>query len=651
MHRYRGVEHGGSALPLVYRAVLDDVDDRIVDSVERLFAAWLRSKGLVSDDFRFEPGMSQALASSDLPAWIQRRTASLGSGTGQLHRIRLVEEASDARWTTTALWTTRAPGQQQSEAGPTGRERLSTAEGVSHGHWVWLDLEHEPFGGRPVRPGSPRFVRDLMAAGEAHDGRLPLTAEALLVTAGHVSELVGYIRDPARRLPIVVFADDPQHAYDQERLARQLARDLAGVAAVFRLGDGAATQSFAAALPEDYRVFGGALRTYLPKALTPGDLSSRHRVLGRTSITTLGPRAFPAVKDQILQLSAHRPGPLDAVVVRRMLAEPAPTGHALAGDGPASRTDALLGWFGRQIHRIRRQRGQDDGLSPESLSVARRALASEIDRLLDARDDGGPAGIDVAASDELDGLRADLAKSEADREVLNQLLSEAEGEARVAGESVRRLSEDADYLQLELAEVVRESDTARRRIRWLESRIQEFGKPAWTQPVDELTVPASVAEVLELARDRLTNVVIGETDADAAELDVHPGADLFAVKTWNALVALDEFAAAVKAGRYNGNFYLWCQQQPAGASGISATAVSLVESESVDNHPLLRGRRVFSVPRSVARDGHVYMPAHIKIVRQGAPAPRLHFHDDTRGTTRMVHVGYVGAHLPTAQFK
>lgn len=488
-----------------------------------------------------------------------------------------------------------------------------------------------------------------MAAGEAHDGRLPLTAEALLVTAGHVAELTGYIRDPARRLPIVVFADDPQRAYDQERLARQLARDLAGVAVVFRLADSAATNAFSASLSADYHVFAGALRTYLPNAMAPGDLPSRHRVLGRTSITTLGPRAFPAVKDQILHLSTQRPGPLDAVVVRRLLAEPT-TRDDRSGASPSGRTDALLGWFGRQLSRIRGQRGEAGVRAPESLSVARRELAGEIDRLLRAAN-GETQGYTEVAAEELDGLRLDLAASEADREVLNQLLSEAESEARAAGESVRRLSEDGDYLQLELAEIARETDAARRRIRWLEAKLQELGKPAWAEPVEEVPVPGSVAEVLQLARQRLKNIAIGDTDADAAELDVHPGAELFAVKTWNALVALDDFAAAVKARRYLGSFYLWCQEQPAGASGIPAAAVSLVESESVDNHPVLRGKRVFPVPRTVARDGQVYMPAHIKIVKRGAPAPRLHFHDDTRGATRMVHVGYVGDHLPTAQFK
>ncbi len=111
------------------------------------------------------------------------------------------------------------------------------------------------------------------------------------------------------------------------------------------------------------------------------------------------------------------------------------------------------------------------------------------------------------------------------------------------------------------------------------------------------------------------------------------------------------YAAAVAGERFSGNFHLWCQQQSGSSKAVSAAAVALVESETVDGHPQLRGKRIFDVPVEVSPDGRQYMPAHIKIVKRGTPAPRLHFHDDTRGTTGRVHIGYVGAHLPTAQFR
>jgi hypothetical protein len=45
------------------------------------------------------------------------------------------------------------------------------------------------------------------------------------------------------------------------------------------------------------------------------------------------------------------------------------------------------------------------------------------------------------------------------------------------------------------------------------------------------------------------------------------------------------------------------------------------------------------------------MPAHLKIAEGGGMlAPRLYFHDDTRGPTGKVHVGYIGPHehMPNA---
>jgi hypothetical protein len=43
------------------------------------------------------------------------------------------------------------------------------------------------------------------------------------------------------------------------------------------------------------------------------------------------------------------------------------------------------------------------------------------------------------------------------------------------------------------------------------------------------------------------------------------------------------------------------------------------------------------------------MEAHLKIAG-GLLGPRLYFYDDTSGLTGKVHVGYIGAHLPTARF-
>jgi hypothetical protein len=42
------------------------------------------------------------------------------------------------------------------------------------------------------------------------------------------------------------------------------------------------------------------------------------------------------------------------------------------------------------------------------------------------------------------------------------------------------------------------------------------------------------------------------------------------------------------------------------------------------------------------------MEEHIKIEQGGSPCPRIHFYDDTRGSTGRIHVGWFGDHLDSA---
>ena len=656
-------------MPLVYRAVLSDSDGAITQVVEPLFLQWLKDKKLVGEEFRLAPGLSAPLSDAENPAWLQHHHApGKRKGDDGLRRLRLVEESDEQRWITTITWRRRLPQQQMLDVAVGSRaEELSLTDdddgGSAPESWVWIDLEHEPSGGRPLRrPGSPRIVRTLMAAGEAHDGMLPLTSEPFEITAQHVEELVGYLRDPRRRVPVAVFAHDARRAYDQAELATRLARDLAGVAAVFVLADGLATQALAEALPPDYAVYGGALRTYLPGVLADEDTPTRHRVLGRVSLAALGPRAFPALKDQVLQLSARRPPPVDSSAMRR--AAPA-TGMPIAGHAPAaspapapvpappSQPKAAtavdpLSWFAGQIRRVRQTLGAGD-LVPQldALPVAQEALASAVDELIErlARTSTADAS---SSSTQQDQLAERLRTYEEDRQVLETLFSEASDEAKEAHRVLADLRDEHELLQLELAENLRSSDRLRRRNRWL----AQLSTTSATEQVveDFIEVPPFVAEVVALARKRLPHIVVGAVDQDAAELDVHAGASLYAAKTWDALLALDSYASARSSGAYSGGFRQWCLTPPDDAVAISAQAVAMNESETVENTPGLRAKRLFRVPHEVNVQGRQYMPAHVKLVKRGEAAPRLHFYDDSGGLTGKVYIGYVGRHLPTARF-
>lgn len=173
---------------------------------------------------------------------------------------------------------------------------------------------------------------------------------------------------------------------------------------------------------------------------------------------------------------------------------------------------------------------------------------------------------------------------------------------------------------------------------------------AGRETLQEVVLPSSVVEVLELASTRLRFLVIGPTADAAAGLDVHPQAERWALKIRQASAALDSYAKARSTGKWANSFSAWCQEPLSGGSAVPATWAALNESETTNAVARLRDARTFPVPRSVDPLGRLYMPAHVKIQQGGSPCPRVHFHDDAGGSSARIYVGYVGDHLPTASF-
>ena len=611
------------AVTLVYRSVFTDADGRISAQVPAAFANWLRSKGLVPPDggMGLSGGALESLNGSI--AWAAR--SSFVASDRKIQRVRLVEETNDDRWVTTLSW-----------------DGAESDEGSGSG-WLWVDLEHEPNSGHPlVRPGSPRLVRELLAAGEAVDGGVPLTSEVWQVRSGQVSELLRFVTSTTRQIPIIVFAHDVQRAYNQVKLASQLARDLAGVAAVFRLADGHATERFSQLMPEGFAVYGGAMRTYLPGAGAADDNPSRHRVLGRASLTALGLRAFPAVKDQILEASVRRGTPL-SLSVRQKSGE---TDRARSRP-PRESTDTDVGatlsiprdWLSDRIRRIRRSLGKSE-LAEQSPTQQWASFDSALDELI---------AVDRTPSDDEKQLDTNLtvrtlAEVGAERELLSELLDAAQVELDQAAAQLKVLESELDALQVEATEAAEAMDRAERRGRWLSKRLYLAADEDLSAEDELPPAPPSVAEVLVLAREHLAWLSIGKTDESAAELDLHGSSQLYAIKAWAGLIALNAYTQARSEGRFYNSFYAWCQEPPPGEPAISAAAVALVESETVATNPALRRTRLFPVPTTLDDSGYLYMPAHIKVVKRGWPCPRLHFHDDT-GRSGKIYVGYLGEHL------
>lgn len=159
----------------------------------------------------------------------------------------------------------------------------------------------------------------------------------------------------------------------------------------------------------------------------------------------------------------------------------------------------------------------------------------------------------------------------------------------------------------------------------------------------DVAVPTSVRGAVELAVERLRGVVVHPSaPRDLDDLDAHPNAPAWASGIWRGLRALDAYARA----RFDGNFKSWCTNSGhPWAWSASDKKLALTESETVQENERLRRQRLLPVDERVDPSGAVHMWAHLKVAEGGGPiAPRIYFHDDTRGATGRVHVGFVGPH-------
>jgi len=119
-------------------------------------------------------------------------------------------------------------------------------------------------------------------------------------------------------------------------------------------------------------------------------------------------------------------------------------------------------------------------------------------------------------------------------------------------------------------------------------------------------------------------------------------AQQMAADVWRAIGAMHEYATSRPL--YSGNFYDWCRSS-GHARAYPQGDVAMNESDSTKNS---RNRdshsREFVVDAQVSRDGKIDMYAHVKFGGIGQNRPRLYFHDDTRGKTGKMHIGFLGPH-------
>lgn len=308
--------------------------DQAFSAAEQQLRGRLGQKGL--DQNAFDKGVPRVGPGE--PLLVLARNSADGTRT---KRWQLREPKVDGSWVSTL--TVHAPGRTR------GRVRS----------WFWLDVEFlgGSSGEQDSRTGRrasvPRLARALLGAVDAHDSLAELRARPVLVRPPDVEALIDVLCDPDRRMPVIVASAHLRREFGdwRETIDRTL-WTATGLASLYPL-DPHATNQFNAEIGESHRVWGGAVRTYLPDTDPASDRDApRHRVLTASRIEDNETRARALLSGLPRRLSAEAllPPPLTGLS-RALLAE-RPSGER-TGALPAAGTQGAADALDKELRRVK----------------------------------------------------------------------------------------------------------------------------------------------------------------------------------------------------------------------------------------------------------------------------------------------------------
>jgi hypothetical protein len=183
---------------------------------------------------------------------------------------------------------------------------------------------------------------------------------------------------------------------------------------------------------------------------------------------------------------------------------------------------------------------------------------------------------------------------------------------------------------------------------WLRRQLAQVPGRAYAEPVPERPGgPDSWLELFELAAELLPRVRILES----AREGVKPLRGNAAEKTWlrRTWEALEAYQAYAEAASEHGTDVLPHMQ--AYLRWQQATVVFPESWYASKDTVVLRREAKYAAMRTftVPDVGPVMMGEHVRVGTGRPPSPRMHVWDDVRGETGLVHVGYIGPHLPNGR--
>lgn len=232
-----------------------------------------------------------------------------------------------------------------------------------------------------------------------------------------------------------------------------------------------------------------------------------------------------------------------------------------------------------------------------------------------------------------------------------ELLAVAEAEIERLSSERDELKDEREYLKEMLLNTEADLEGAVIDVARLQNQLQamlvgSIESEEASRTADLSHEASSISEAIAMARERLDMVVIPPgVERDIEDLDANVNSGSWGARTWQALRALHIYASE----DHDGDFRHWCATSGhVWAWPATDKKLALRESETVMSNKRFAEQRRFVVDPMVDPSGSIIMWSHLKISEGGGPmAPRIYFHDDTRGTTGKIHVGFVGPHRYT----
>ena len=595
--------------------------------VDEQFSGWLRHKRYPVDDI---DGVGSFALRDTVDLHVQRRDDRDGSHT--VRRV-LTERKDGGSWRTV----------------------LTVHEDAHHQGWVWLDLY--PPSGLRIEP--PKLARQLVEVLHGRDGLAVLEASATVLGADDLAYLLAVLRDPDRRGIVFVAgtpADYPLAAWRDH--VDSLLKKSVGLATTYVL-DADATRELNDHLPDSHVVGGAHIRTFLPGVDLSDPLDGRrHRFLSpRTIVEKDAQHLRSVLGNQAVRELLEGPLPREAVRVDRLLrrdfdealvsdlavpavtpvaATPAPVQH-VSGAEPQTPERAVVEAGSANLP-------VEPEVAETPDSGLKRALSGIMELVTGTRE------VTVSAMESLAKFVSSARQRENAQEKVRRRLEELQLEIEQKTEQIEILQEELDDEVLEKEQAEAERLDAVRRLRFylgeLEPRFRGEAEAA-LNGLEADDWPETFETLLERLPE-LTYLEFTGSREPALDLDNKAKGYSWAKKSWEALLALNDYAHLRSEGIVNGDVHAYLGNTPPGRCGFSRQRHAATESEDVKRNPKFASPRRFPVPREVSSSGEAQMWAHFKIANSKSISPRLHYLDCVSEKGK-IYVGYLGAHLPNSQ--